>query len=130
VPYEEPRYQCYKCKEELVFEVKIQRRDTCPNCDTYLHCCRNCRFWDPKAHNECVEDVGEFVRDREDANFCGNFQFRLMDEEPGGEADEAKAKLNRLFGGGAGKPKPTLSSPGELDREAAARARLEALFKK
>lgn len=127
---EEKRYQCYKCEEELVFDVKIGRRDTCPNCDAYLHSCRNCRFWSPTAHNQCLENQGEFIRDRETGNFCGHFHFRLMDEEIVDESANAKAKLDAMFGGG-GPAKATPSwgaGPGAKEDEA--RAKLDALFGK
>jgi hypothetical protein len=129
--YEEPHHQCYKCEEELVFEVKIGRLDTCPNCEAYLHSCRNCRFWSKNAHNECLEDKGEFIRDREAGNFCGHFEFRRMTEDGMDEQDSAKARLNALFGGGGDKAKPGWATPSsDGDPEDAARSRLEALFKK
>ena len=123
---QEPIHECYKCEEELVFDVKIGRLDTCPNCESYLHCCRNCRFWSPGAHNQCLESQGEFIRDREVGNFCGHFQFRLRDEdEQADEAATAKARLDALFGGGA---EAKESSP--WDKTSQARASLDALFKK
>lgn len=122
------RHQCYKCQEELVFDVKIARLDTCPNCSAYLHSCRNCRFWSASAHNQCTENQGEFIRDREAANFCGWFQFRVVGEDASPQIDAAKAKLNALFGGGGAAAAPSLTpSP---SREDDARTRLEALFKK
>ncbi len=124
---EEKRHQCYKCEEELVFDVKIGRLDTCPNCSAYLHSCRNCRFWSPSAHNQCLENQGEFIRDREAGNFCGHFQFRVMGEEVGGELNEAKSKLDALFGGGPAKPQ---ASWGASSPEDEARAKLDALFGK
>lgn len=129
---EEPRHQCYKCEEELVFDVKIQRRDTCPNCDTYLHCCRNCGFWDRSAHNECREDVGEFIRDREAANFCSHYRFRTMEEDTTSETDVAKSKLDALFAAKApaDAPKPGWATPTSRDPAADARAKLDSLFKK
>jgi predicted RNA-binding Zn-ribbon protein involved in translation (DUF1610 family) len=127
----EPRHQCYKCQEELVFEVKIGRLDTCPNCGAYLHSCRNCRFWSLSAHNQCLENQGEFIRDREGGNFCGFYQFRVLGEDNSKEIDGARSKLESLFGKSA--PAPTLGSlgvPVAQSPEDAARARLEALFKK
>lgn len=124
----EVRHQCYKCEEELVFEVKIGRLDTCPNCSAYLHSCRNCRFWSPSAHNQCTENQGEFIRDREAGNFCGFFQFRVMGEDNSSQIDSAKARLEALFGKGPSTPSLTPVAP--QSAEDAARARLEALFKK
>ena len=126
---QEVRHQCYKCQEELVFEVKIGRLDTCPNCSAYLHSCRNCRFWSPGAHNQCTENQGEFIRDREAANFCNWFAFRVMGEDTSAELNAAKSKLDALFGGGSGAPKAS-AAPAAQSPEEAARARLEALFKK
>ncbi|MBM4344562.1 MAG: hypothetical protein FJ100_14450 [Deltaproteobacteria bacterium] len=126
----ELRHQCYKCQEELVFDVKIARLDTCPNCSAYLHSCRNCRFWSPNAHNQCTENQGEFIRDREAANFCNWFAFRVMGEDNSAEIDATKARLDALFGGGGGAAKPAAATPLSPKTDSDARARLEALFKK
>lgn len=130
---QEQRHQCYKCLEDLVFEVKIGRRDTCPNCGANLHSCRNCRFWNPSVHNQCTEVKAEFIRDREDGNFCGFFQFRVVGEDVSAEANAAKSKLEALFGAGPKKPGLEVlggAPAGQLSPEAAARAKLDALFKK
>jgi len=117
----EPRYRCYNCGEELVFEVKIGRRDMCPNCYAYLHCCYNCKFWNKDVHNQCTENQGEFIRDRAEGNFCLYFTFKPVDESSAEEeARKAKEKLSQMFGGGKESVAP--KTPDE------ARARLEALF--
>lgn len=130
----EVRNACYKCEEELVFDVKIGRLDTCPNCGAYLHSCRNCRFWSISAHNQCIENQGEFIRDREAGNFCGFFQFRVVGEDASAEINAHKAKLEAMFGGGTGAAKPavTWGTPEKAAErpEDAARAKLDALFKK
>ena len=128
----EAQHQCFRCEEELVFDVKIARLDTCPNCGAYLHSCRNCRFWSIAAHNQCTENQGEFIRDREAANFCGWFQFRVVGEDTSKETNAAKAKLDALFGGGVPKPgaAATVASASPMSKEDEARKRLEALFKK
>ncbi|MBL6974332.1 MAG: hypothetical protein ISR64_01250 [Deltaproteobacteria bacterium] len=118
----DPRFRCYKCKEELMFEVKIGRRDMCPSCYSYLHCCFNCKFWDPDVHNQCTEHQGEFIRDRAEGNFCLYFTFKPIDDAGDDEADAAKEKLASLFGGSTEK-----ASPKSADE---ARERLESLFKK
>ena len=126
----EPRHQCYKCEEELVFDVKIGRLDTCPNCRADLHSCRNCRFWSPSAHNQCIENQGEFIRDREAGNFCNWFSFRVIGEDNSAELNKAKSKLDALFGGGGGGGGPQSAPVVSPKTDGDARARLEALFKK
>ena len=120
----DPVFHCYKCNEELAFDVKIGRRDMCPNCYAYLHCCKNCQFWDPSVHNECLENRAEFIRVREEGNFCLYFTFKESEEGNVSDAEAAKAKLASLFGGA---PKPDQAAPQTADD---AKARLEALFKK
>lgn len=127
------RHACHKCKEELIFEVKIGRRDMCPNCSAYLHSCLNCEHHDPAVHNECRENRAEFIRDRSEGNFCLYFDFRVLPGTGGTVQDSAKAKLEALFGGTSepGPKKPSLDdfkfSPRTEDD---ARSALDNLFKK
>ncbi len=118
-------YKCYKCDEELDFEVKIGRRDVCPNCHAYLHCCHNCEYWDEHVHNQCTENRAEFIRDREEGNFCLYFTFKKPEEDTAREQADARSKLDSMFGGGAtGDAAPAFSPKTKDD----AKSRLEALF--
>jgi len=98
-------YFCYKCRNELdliiTVGVKVARLDTCPHCGSNLHCCKNCRFYDPDVHNECLETTADFIRDREGPNFCSHFEIKNRDEAPEADysAGAAKAKLDALFKG-------------------------------
>ncbi len=126
----EKRHECWKCKEELVFDTKIGRRDMCPNCTAYLHACYNCTHHDKNVHNECRENQGEFIRDRAEGNFCLYFEFRPL---AGGASptDAARQKLDALFGGGSGgAQKAPVLDVGTPKTETDAKARLDALFKK
>lgn len=93
----EKKYRCWKCHHEIDLSIKISRTDECPNCGNDLHVCKNCRFWDPGAHNECRNDHTPFIRDREKANFCMAFEFKPVDEEHDAEATDARARLEALF---------------------------------
>jgi hypothetical protein len=95
---EQKRHFCHGCKNELVFEVKMQRADVCPHCAADLHCCKNCEYWDPSAHNQCKEHVAEYIPDRERANHCTFFTFRSgVPEDPSARIAASKAKLDALF---------------------------------
>lgn len=95
---EEKHHFCHKCKQEIVFEVKMQRADQCPHCAADLHCCKNCDYWDPSAYNQCKEHIAEYIPDREAANRCTFFTFRSgAPEDNRGKQDAAKAKLEALF---------------------------------
>lgn len=89
---------CHSCGAALTYEPPLSRSATCESCGAYLHCCRNCRFYDPQAPNHCREPQAELVRDEEAANFCGYFEPRTS----GGTATtdraaEARRRLEELF---------------------------------
>jgi hypothetical protein len=88
---------CWKCQDEIVLFDKVVREDTCPSCDTDLRCCKNCRFWDPSAHNQCRENLTEYVPDREKANFCASFEIRSGPLGASEDIVSAKSKLEALF---------------------------------
>lgn len=91
------KFVCWKCQHEIDMSIKVARTDECPACGADLHVCKNCRFWDPGAHNECRDDRTSFIRDREKANFCMAFEFKAVDEDSAAEANSARARLEAMF---------------------------------
>ena len=69
---------CHSCGEtvRLLPGQKIRRQDSCAHCDEDLHCCRNCRFFDPGKHNQCAETQAEWVSVKDRSNFCDYFEAR------------------------------------------------------
>jgi len=94
---EDKHFFCHQCNNELEFEVKMQRTDTCPHCAFDLNVCKNCEFWDPGAHNQCRENIAEYVTDRERANHCTHFKFRDGEAEAA-DKSSAMSKLEAVFG--------------------------------
>jgi hypothetical protein len=90
---------CNSCKETLEVGPKVGRRESCPFCESDLHVCLNCRFYDPGSYNDCREPQAERVVDKGRSNFCDYFEFR--DSSSGGRRKEEKtdptAKLEGLF---------------------------------
>ena len=118
---------CWKCGTSLAeVPVPFARVAECPACRGDLHVCRMCVFFDPGARRGCKEPVADEVSDRERANFCGYFTaarglgpgadtpvsqaalaeldslFGLPSPNPASpsDADEARRRLDELFGGG------------------------------
>lgn len=93
--------QCFNCGHalELPTGQKIQFRDTCPQCEADLRVCRNCRHFDPKAHNECREVMAEWVRFKDRANYCDYFSPSETAAAPAAKpaAGGARAAFDRLF---------------------------------
>ena len=94
--------RCHRCQTPWVSEATKTPgvKESCESCSAYLHCCLNCRFYLPSAHNECYIGTTEWVGDKEGANFCDEFEFK--DEEAIAEEksdkDAVKGQLDSLFG--------------------------------
>jgi hypothetical protein len=134
---------CWKCGTPLeAVLLPIGRRDECPACGADLHACRMCEFYDPAVSKSCREPMADEVEEKERANFCDYFRATPRPAAAGGgtEAEAARAKLQRLFGGKAGFGDEAGGTSGALEREAraaqskardeaaAARERLDKLF--
>ena len=64
----------------------------------YLHCCRNCRFHDAAAHNQCREPQADWVKEKEMANFCDYFEaLSKTSAEETSRKEEALKRLDDLF---------------------------------
>ena len=105
---------CWKCGTSLA-EVLLPfaRVAECPACRADLHVCRMCEFFDPGVRQGCREPVADEVSDRERANFCGYF---TPGSGPGpgvddGTSQAARAALDGLFG----LPSSNAASPSDAD---------------
>ncbi len=95
-------FSCHSCGNPVPLGLgeKVHRRDECSQCGADLHCCRNCRFFDPTRNNECAETQAERVVDKGASNFCEYFEPRtkvdLVGRKAGG-GDGAKKSFDDLF---------------------------------
>ncbi len=91
---------CWKCGQTVEVTEKILRKDVCPQCDSDLRCCFNCKFYDKVAYHQCKEPETEWVRYKEKGNFCDYFlpkQAFFKKEEKTPPKDDTKDKWNSLF---------------------------------
>jgi hypothetical protein len=89
--------KCAFCDKEIDFEDKVSRYDTCPHCGYDLHCCLQCKFYDPGSYNECREVMAERVVDKDRSNFCDYFVLRGTQGSEFGRKATAKQALEDLF---------------------------------
>lgn len=68
------QFECFKCGTELKFSERVSIREECESCGEDVHCCKNCRFYDVTAYNECREPSAEVVLEKERANRCEYFE--------------------------------------------------------
>jgi hypothetical protein len=89
---------CHRCGADIGRIERVGRRDACLACGADLHCCRNCRFYTPGHHNDCLENQAERQVDKVVGNFCDFFAFRAgaaASTKPVGS--DARSKLDTLF---------------------------------
>ena len=96
-------FSCFSCGQtvQALGGVKIMKNDTCAKCSADLHCCRNCRFFDPGVSNQCRETQAEWVRTKDRRNYCDYFEpsthITLAKRSGEAAADDARKKFDSLF---------------------------------
>lgn len=92
-------FKCQVCGQDIEVGPRVGRRDDCPRCGADLHACRQCRFYEPGAHNDCRETEAELVADKKRANFCDFFQpaSSTLDPKQGLSKDEAGKMWDEFF---------------------------------
>lgn len=88
--------KCWHCGAELDLSStqKISFRELCNACSAWLHCCRNCKNYQPGLSNDCKIPGTDFVADREAMNFCE--EFELLGKGPD-QKRNLKSRFNSLF---------------------------------
>jgi len=89
---------CWYCGTESLV-AKPSRDHICSKCKMALKACKNCRFFDSAAHNQCREPAAEWVRDKDLANFCEYFDFNEAARDAGaGSRPDPRKQFDSLFG--------------------------------
>ncbi|MCP4680737.1 MAG: hypothetical protein GY864_00205 [Desulfobacterales bacterium] len=89
--------KCVFCGKRVDIGDKIGRNDTCQHCGMDLRCCKQCRFHDPGAYNDCREVMAERIVDKERANFCDYFAPIGESGQRLNKTVKAKKALDALF---------------------------------
>ena len=95
-------FSCFNCGHpiQLLSGATVLKKDVCPSCDADLHCCKNCRFFDPSVHNECRETQAEWVRYKDKGNYCDYFvpsTHITLVKKSSASGDNAKKRWDSLF---------------------------------
>ena len=92
---------CWNCGASLDDVPRpISRHATCDKCFNELHCCRLCKYYDPKRSMQCFEDRADPPLQKENANFCDFFapSAKAFETQTVHRSDAAKTQLSALFG--------------------------------
>jgi hypothetical protein len=95
---------CWNCGAAFAgVLLPLSRHEFCRACGEALHCCRQCQWFAPGSAGECREARAEPPSDKTSANFCEWFAPAARGpagagQPPRSAADEARAKLEALFG--------------------------------
>lgn len=81
---------CFHCGKVNEFSERVGFRDECESCGEDAHVCKNCRFYDRNAYNECTEPSADVVLEKERANRCEYF-------EPNGRKDGSREAKDDLL---------------------------------
>lgn len=89
---------CFHCGELIEVTGLVGRSESCPKCDSDLHCCLNCQHYDPSVANECRETQAEAVRIKDRSNFCDYFEPIARASRGGRKGQEAARNTwDKLF---------------------------------
>jgi hypothetical protein len=75
--------RCNNCGREIQVTDQIKPTETCKNCGTDLHTCRNCLNFDPAARNECIKPIEMRVVNKSANNICPLFEAKVLIEKRG-----------------------------------------------
>ncbi|ADI37517.1 putative uncharacterized protein [Waddlia chondrophila 2032/99] len=86
---------CWKCQKQLDDppSPRLPFRATCDHCSAWLHCCVNCRNYQPGLPNDCKIPGTEQIADREACNFCDEFSLKETNDLSSSSIEEASKKL-------------------------------------
>ena len=86
------KVSCVQCGELVTLAGRVSFREECTHCQSDLHTCFNCRFYDESAYNQCRESSAELVKDKERNNYCEYFEPSLENNKHS-KAEEKSAQL-------------------------------------
>src|ERR1700741_5235198 len=92
---------CFNCKKTTSFSERVGFRAECEHCHADARVCKNCKFYDVKAYNECREPSAEIVQVKDRSNRCDFFQPNGGGDAgasaPGSSKDDLLSAAEALF---------------------------------
>ena len=109
--------RCFNCATTLPADMDF--RGVCPKCSAALHCCKQCKFFDPSTRFQCQKPIPARIAAKDQPNECDLFKSRVTVAR-----DAPPPATNGAANAGTQANAPAPRSAGD------ARAAFDSLFKK
>ena len=73
--------RCANCSAVVETLAGVAFTDQCKKCNSDLHSCKNCRFFDPGARFECQKPIEARIAKKADRNMCMQFAVKVSVEK-------------------------------------------------
>jgi len=89
--------KCASCGAKAPRHILLDT--TCPKCNSDLHACRQCNYFDPGAHFECGKSIPKRIVNKNARNACELYAPRTVVEREtsSGAPKDAKQAFANLF---------------------------------
>jgi hypothetical protein len=67
--------RCWNCSTMLLSGMDFKGK--CPKCNSDLHCCKQCSYFEPSTRFQCIKPIPERVNKKDIANECTFFKSRV-----------------------------------------------------
>ena len=91
------KVKCSSCS--AVVPTNLSADSTCPKCNSDLHTCRQCTYFDPGARFECRKPITARIMNKGGRNTCELFASRTVIEREtsSGKPTDARQAFANLF---------------------------------
>lgn len=83
--------RCYNCSATLPAGTDFT--GNCPKCNSALHCCKQCTFFEPSTRFQCLKPVPVRISPKDAANNCQLFKPRITVARDGVNAPVSPAAV-------------------------------------
>ena len=114
--------RCWNCSTTILDGLDFAAK--CPKCNSALHCCKQCSFFDSSTRFQCTKPIPERVNKKDLANECAFFKTSVT------VARDTPTQRPAGFGGSSNGVPMTVEQLSSPKSSHEARVAFDSLFKK
>jgi hypothetical protein len=85
--------RCSNCSAIIETVGNVAFTDQCKKCESDLHSCKNCRYFDPGARFECQKPIEARIPKKGERNMCMQFAVKVSVEKQQPKEVEMKKEI-------------------------------------